>query len=49
MHKKIIAAAIAAAVAMPFTALAQSAPANVTIYGLLDLNLARESALAAKG
>lgn len=41
MHQKIIAAAIAAAVAMPFAALAQS---NVTIYGLLDLNLARESA-----
>lgn len=44
MHKKIIAAAIAAAVAMPFAALAQSTSSNVTIYGLLDLNLARESA-----
>ena len=44
MHKKIIAAAIAAVVAMPFVALAQTTPANVTIYGLLDLNLARESA-----
>ncbi|MCC4114558.1 porin [Aromatoleum toluclasticum] len=41
MHKKIIAAAIAALVAVPFVAQAQSA-SNVTIYGLLDLNLARE-------
>ena len=42
MHKKITAVAIAAAaVALPLAAQAQS---NVTIYGLMDLNIAREKA-----
>ena len=36
MHKKIIAAAVAAAVTLPLAAQAQS---NVTIYGLVDLNI----------
>ena len=41
MHKKVIAAAVAAAVSLPFAAHAQS---NVTIYGLIDLNLGHERA-----
>lgn len=41
MQKCIIAGAIAAATVTPFTVQAQS---NVTIYGLVDLNIAHESA-----
>lgn len=41
MHKKIIAAAVAAAVSLPIAAQAQS---NVTIYGLIDANVAFEKA-----